>query len=329
MSNVPEGCCFPVNRALGVGGSRRIRNGRRATGVLSRRLAATCSVGRIRNGRPPLSLVSKSSHDADGRAFGRPSLSLGWQSGGTSPRSESSPSPGRSARLRHERCSGRGGALLPRASRRLHSPGSAEAFMPACALPWSATVGEQRQRDRVLAEPRKRRGSANGCGRSTRRPRSAKQQSSAATPRRNHPKRNRHERRERTNALPRSGSSAPAQPRDRVRRDPSSDLARYQPADAGDLHRQRTPFARVLVSPACGEDRTPRPHARLSLTWASAPLRASASPPVEPRAPALGIRHPSADYRTCWTVSASKKGEGPLPPAPLPNGLGREAGPER
>jgi hypothetical protein len=104
--------------------------------------------------------------------------------------------------------SGRGGALLPRASRRLHSPGSAEAFMPACALPWSATVGEQRQRDRVLAEPRKRRGSANGCGRSTRRPRSAKQQSSAATPRRNHPKRNRHERRERTTALPERQSPA-------------------------------------------------------------------------------------------------------------------------
>ena len=74
----------------------------------------------------------------------------------------------------------------------------------------------------MLAQPRKRRGSANGCGRSTRRRRSAKQQSSTATPRRSHPKSNRHERREGTNALPRSGSSGPARPRDRLRPDPGA-----------------------------------------------------------------------------------------------------------
>jgi hypothetical protein len=54
----------------------------------------------------------------------------------------------------------------------------------------------------VFAEPRKRRVSANGCGRSTRPPQSAQLQSLTATPRRDRPKRNRHERPERTSALP-------------------------------------------------------------------------------------------------------------------------------
>jgi hypothetical protein len=42
-------------------------------------------------------------------------------------------------------------------------------------------------------------------------------------------------------AMPRSGSSGPSQPGDRVRRDPSSDVAACQPAEAGRLHRQRAP----------------------------------------------------------------------------------------
>ena len=53
-------------------------------------------------------------------------------------------------------------------------------------------------------------------------------------------------------------SSGPSQPRDRVPCDPSSALAPCQPADAGRLHGQRAPSARVLVSPALGEKRVPR-----------------------------------------------------------------------
>jgi len=170
---------------------------------------------------------------------------------------------------------------LPRASRRLHSPGSAEAFMPACALPWSATVGEQRQRDRVLAEPRKRRGSANGCGRSTRRPRSAKQQSSAATPRRNHPKRNRHERRERTNALPERHSPADGRPGRAQRRR----CARAVPSAGG---RRRLALARrvgaigtceINGSRSSGGRVSSERHGRPSRALASRAKRKPASPP--------------------------------------------------
>ena len=46
---------------------------------------------------------------------------------------------------------------MPRPSRRLHSPGSAEVFIPAWRCPLGATVGERSQRGRVLAQARKRR----------------------------------------------------------------------------------------------------------------------------------------------------------------------------
>ena len=103
----------------------------------------------------------------------------------------------------------RGGALLPRASRRLHSPGAAEVFMPA----WRGrgtrpSVSRGSGRGPGACSARKHRGSANGCGRSTRRPRSATHQSSTATPCRHRPRRNRHERREPTSASPERQSPA-------------------------------------------------------------------------------------------------------------------------
>ena len=53
---------------------------------------------------------------------------------------------------------------MPRPSRRLDSPGSAEVFMPALALPWSAIVGERGSGTGCLISLAKSRGSANGCG---------------------------------------------------------------------------------------------------------------------------------------------------------------------
>jgi hypothetical protein len=175
---------------------------------------------------------------------------------------------------------GRGGALSPRASRRLHSPGSGEVFMPAWRRRRARPSVSGGQRDRVLAQPRKRRGSASGCGRQH--PpaiRKATVIDRHAAPQA--PKRNRHERPERMSALSERQSPAGGWPgRVQRRRSGRPDRAASAP--------QRTIV--IAQSQRCG-----------SAEPGTAPVAAAATdPPADPQGQAWQaerVRVRGADLR--------------------------------
>jgi len=68
--------------------------------------------------------------------------------------------------------------------RRLHSPGVAELSHSSMTPSWSEAGAAARRTPSALAQPLKRRGSANGRRRATRRPRWAKESSATASSRR-------------------------------------------------------------------------------------------------------------------------------------------------